>query len=38
LRAAVERLVQLYDGWNKPDEAARWRKELAAVTGPRTKK
>jgi tetratricopeptide (TPR) repeat protein len=25
---AVERLVQLYDGWGKPDEAAKWRKEL----------
>jgi tetratricopeptide (TPR) repeat protein len=23
-------LVQLYDAWGKPDQAARWRKELAA--------
>jgi Tfp pilus assembly protein PilF len=28
LRAARERLVQLYDAWDKPDEAAKWRKEL----------
>jgi serine/threonine protein kinase/tetratricopeptide (TPR) repeat protein len=27
---ALERLVQLYDAWKKPDEAARWRKELKA--------
>jgi serine/threonine protein kinase/tetratricopeptide (TPR) repeat protein len=27
---ALERLVHLYDAWGKPDEAARWRKELAA--------
>jgi hypothetical protein len=25
----LERLVQLYDAWGKPDEAAKWRKELA---------
>jgi serine/threonine protein kinase/tetratricopeptide (TPR) repeat protein len=25
---ALERLVQLYDAWDKPDEAAKWRKEL----------
>jgi hypothetical protein len=30
LKEALERLVQLYDAWDKPDEAARWRKELAA--------
>jgi serine/threonine protein kinase/tetratricopeptide (TPR) repeat protein len=24
---ALERLVQLYDAWDKPDEAAKWRKE-----------
>jgi serine/threonine protein kinase/tetratricopeptide (TPR) repeat protein len=28
LRLAVERLVQLYDAWGKPDEAAKWRKKL----------
>ena len=28
LRGALERLVQLYDAWGKPDEAAKWRKEL----------
>ena len=27
---ALERLVQLYDARNKPDEAAKWRKELEA--------
>jgi hypothetical protein len=25
---ALARLVQLYDAWGKPDEAAKWRKEL----------
>jgi eukaryotic-like serine/threonine-protein kinase len=30
LTDALERLVQLYDAWGKPDEAAKWRKELAA--------
>ena len=29
LAEALERLVQLYDAWGKPDEAARWRRELA---------
>jgi tetratricopeptide (TPR) repeat protein len=28
LTQARERLVQLYDAWGKPDEAAKWRKEL----------
>jgi hypothetical protein len=28
LAEALERLVQLYDAWNKPDEAAKWRNEL----------
>jgi hypothetical protein len=23
--------VQLYEAWDKPDEAARWRKELEVV-------
>src|SRR5262249_26939872 len=27
----LEWLVQLYDEWGKPDEAAMWRKELEAV-------
>jgi tetratricopeptide (TPR) repeat protein/tRNA A-37 threonylcarbamoyl transferase component Bud32 len=31
LRDAVARLVQLYDGWGKPDEAAKWRKEFEAA-------
>jgi hypothetical protein len=30
LTEALERLVQLYDAWGKPDEAAKWRKELEA--------
>jgi tetratricopeptide (TPR) repeat protein len=28
LAEALERLVQLYDAWGKPDQAARWRREL----------
>jgi hypothetical protein len=28
LREALDRLVQLYDAWDKPDQAAKWRKEL----------
>jgi eukaryotic-like serine/threonine-protein kinase len=30
LTEALERLVQLYDAWEKPKEAMRWREELAA--------
>jgi hypothetical protein len=30
LAEALERLVQLYDAWNKPDEAAKWRKAFEA--------
>jgi hypothetical protein len=30
LTEALERLVQLDDAWGKPDEAAKWRQELAA--------
>jgi tetratricopeptide (TPR) repeat protein/tRNA A-37 threonylcarbamoyl transferase component Bud32 len=30
LTQALERLVQLYDAWDKKDEAAKWRKELEA--------
>jgi tetratricopeptide (TPR) repeat protein len=29
---SLEWLVQLYDAWNKPEEAAKWRKELEART------
>jgi serine/threonine protein kinase/tetratricopeptide (TPR) repeat protein len=32
LRDAIARLVELYDAWGKPDEAAKWRQELAART------
>jgi serine/threonine protein kinase len=28
LDAALEGLVELYDAWGRPDEAAKWRKEL----------
>jgi tetratricopeptide (TPR) repeat protein len=31
LTEALQRLVRLYDEWGKPDEAARWRKELGAA-------
>jgi tetratricopeptide (TPR) repeat protein len=31
LTGTLERLVQLYEEWGKPDEAARWRKELEAA-------
>jgi tetratricopeptide (TPR) repeat protein len=31
-REALERLVRLYDGWGRPKEAAKWRKELQART------
>jgi eukaryotic-like serine/threonine-protein kinase len=34
LTETLERLVQLYDAWAKPDEAARWRAELAARKTP----
>jgi eukaryotic-like serine/threonine-protein kinase len=30
LTDALQRLVRLYDAWGKPDEAAKWRKELEA--------
>ena len=26
---SLERLVQLYDAWDKPDQAAEWKKKLA---------
>ena len=28
---AAERIVGLYDAWGKPDEAAKWRKELENI-------
>jgi hypothetical protein len=31
LPEALERLVQLYEATNKPDEATRWRNELEAT-------
>jgi tetratricopeptide (TPR) repeat protein/tRNA A-37 threonylcarbamoyl transferase component Bud32 len=31
-RQAVEQLLKLYDAWGKPEEAAKWRKELGALS------
>jgi tetratricopeptide (TPR) repeat protein len=31
LTETLERLVRLYEEWDKPDEAAKWRKELEAL-------
>jgi hypothetical protein len=31
LTDALDRLVHLYDAWGKPEEAAKWRKELEAA-------
>jgi tetratricopeptide (TPR) repeat protein len=31
---ALERVVQLYDAWGKPEEAAKWRKELEEAKAP----
>ena len=31
VREAANRMVQLYEEWGKPDEAAKWRKELEAA-------
>jgi hypothetical protein len=31
LGEGLVRLVQLYDAWDKKDEAVKWRKELEAV-------
>ena len=33
LPEALERLVQLYDDWGKPDQAAEWRAKLDAQKG-----
>jgi hypothetical protein len=30
VREAVAQLAHLYDAWDKPEEAAKWRKELPA--------
>jgi serine/threonine protein kinase/tetratricopeptide (TPR) repeat protein len=32
ITAALTRLVRLYDGWHRMSEAAKWRKELEALT------
>jgi hypothetical protein len=32
---ALERLVQLYEAWSKPDKAAGWRKELKSIKASR---
>jgi hypothetical protein len=31
MRDALEKLVQFYDAWGKPDEATKWRKEMEAT-------
>ena len=31
VRRALERIVQLYEAWGKPDEAERWRKQLGST-------
>jgi tetratricopeptide (TPR) repeat protein len=31
VKLALERVIQLYDAWDKPAEAARWRQELALL-------
>ena len=33
LTEALGWLVQLYEEWDKPDDAAKWRKELDAMKG-----
>ena len=40
LSESLERLVRLYEAWDKPDEAARWRKALEAhgPAGPKADK
>jgi len=40
LTESLERLVRLYEAWDKPDEAARWRKALEAhgPAGPKADK
>jgi hypothetical protein len=38
LTETLEWLVQLYDAWDRPEEAAKWRKELEAQRGERTGK
>jgi tetratricopeptide (TPR) repeat protein len=37
LTEALERLVQLYDAWQKKDKADEWRKQLEAATKPPAK-
>ena len=34
LTEVLERLMQLYDAWDKKDEAAKWPKELEAARKP----
>src|SRR5439155_1669006 len=38
LTEALERLVQLYDAWEKKDQADEWRKKLEAAKSAETKK
>jgi hypothetical protein len=34
LTEALRRLVQLYEAWGKPDQAAQWRQQLAGRQSP----
>jgi hypothetical protein len=31
---ALDRLVELYSAWGKPDQAAAWRREQSALSKP----
>jgi hypothetical protein len=34
LRRALERLVQLYEAWDRPEQAAKWGQKLKVVSKP----
>jgi serine/threonine protein kinase len=34
LRAALQRVIDLYDAWDRPEDAALWRKQLEALRQP----
>jgi hypothetical protein len=34
IREAVERLVELYEAWSKPAQAAEWKQKLEALPKP----
>ena len=35
LTEALQRLLQLYDAWGKPEKAAEWRKKMPAIPSPK---